>query len=207
MPFTLKRLVVSAFQTNCYILICGETGQAVVIDPGGSGHKIFREIRKAQADLVYIILTHGHVDHIARSRFLQKKTGAEAIAHPADIRKASMLGLIWSRLRVRRVNHGDEIPFGGKTMKVIHTPGHSPGSICILLDDMLFGGDLLFAGGVGRWDLPRGNFDELMKSLRERIKHLPDSTRLLPGHGPETTLGYERKTNPVFGPDFDGEYY
>jgi hydroxyacylglutathione hydrolase len=202
----IHRLVVGVFQANCYILVCEDSGEAVVIDPGGSRHRILSNINKAGATLRYIIITHGHIDHGAGAPFLQKKTGAEVLAHPGDVRRASLLGLIWLRLKIREVAEGDEIPFCSGSMRVIHTPGHSPGSICILYQDTLFTGDLLFAGGVGRWDLPRGDFKTLAKSLREGIKHLPDSLRVLPGHGPETTLGYERQTNPFFKPEFNGMY-
>ncbi len=206
MAFRVQRLVVGVFQANCYILFCEDSRDAVVIDPGGSGRRILRHLKELGARPRYIILTHGHIDHISASPFLQRKTGAEVLAHPADVRRRSILGLIWMRLEIREITECDEIPFCGSALRVIHTPGHSPGSISLLIDDVLFSGDLLFAGGVGRWDLPRGNFKELSLSLRERLKNLPDSLRVLPGHGPETTLGQERKTNPIFNPQFSGTY-
>jgi len=171
-----------------------------VIDPGGSGHKILRELKKAGANLSHIILTHGHVDHIARSRFLQKKTGALALAHPDDIRPVSMLGPIWLRLKVNKVNDGDGVPIFGRKMKVIHTPGHSPGGICLLGDGNLFSGDTLFVGGIGRTDLPGASMSQFMTAIRERLLTLPGETIVWPGHDygmrPSSTIDNERKTNP-----------
>lgn len=203
MAVKLTRIITAPFQGNCYVLFCEETSEAVVIDPGGSRRRVLSTLEKTGAGSISIIFTHGHIDHTAAGPYLQRKTGAAALAHAADARRFSMLGFIWMRLRINKVDDGDEVPFCKGALRILHTPGHSPGSICVLFGDMLFSGDLLFAGGVGRWDLPRGSIKSLARSLRERLADLPDSVRVLPGHGPETTLGAERSTNPFFHPDFD----
>lgn len=199
------QLGVGHLGTNCYIIYCEQTLQAAVIDPGGSQESILAEINKAKLKVEYIINTHGHSDHIAANDVIQKATGAKVLIHHQD---AAMLPNSQLNLSVyigqnvacqpadRLLNDGDIITFGSINLKVLHTPGHTPGGICLLDTNVLIAGDTLFAESIGRTDFPGGSYSQLINSIKTQLLVLADEVRVLPGHGPETSIGWERKNNP-----------
>lgn len=197
----VDKAVVGAYQTNCWLVWDPASGRGMVIDPGAKWKKIMAMIEKNKAGVTAIVWTHGHGDHIAATYQLLEKTDTLLYRHPSRLENWGAKD-IEERFpdRVRDIDDGDTLEIGPFRFEVIHTPGHSPGGISLYGEGMLFSGDLLFRGSVGRSDLAGGDLSELMKSLNERIARLPDDTRVLPGHGPETTLGAERRTNPYLRP-------
>ncbi|MGB2696718.1 MAG: MBL fold metallo-hydrolase [Candidatus Zixiibacteriota bacterium] len=201
----VKKLVVGDLQTNCYILGDEKTKEGVVIDPGGDPEDIEKVIQKEGLKIKYIILTHGHVDHIAALTELKKKTNALILIHPADsdmlvdptYNLSSFTGqdLICPKAD-RFLDEEDKVKVGGFELKVLHTPGHSPGGISLFVDKMIFTGDTLFCEGVGRSDLPGASHTQLLESIKNKILLKPDDTVVYPGHGPETTIGEEKRNNP-----------
>jgi len=202
MSLHLKKHLVGLLQVNCYLIWAEGSSEAAVIDPGGGGRKILASLREKNLELRYIIQTHGHWDHTGAAAFLARKTSAPVYLHPADHDPKSLIGKLFriTQPSLLPLQDGQTLPLGPLSIKVMHTPGHSPGSVCLLVEDCLFTGDLLFAGGVGRFDFKGGSFRELVKSLRERLAPLPDRLRVYPGHGPDTLLGQERAGNPLFRP-------
>ncbi len=206
----IKELTVTVFQSNCFILGCEKTREAGVIDPGGDVEKILLNLAHNRFTLKYIINTHGHLDHIGGNKRLKEVTGAELLIHEDDAglldmasEKADMYGVKIdpSPLPDRLLKKGDIITIGEEIiLKVLHTPGHSAGGICLLLekDKMIFVGDTLFAGSIGRTDLPGGSYDTLINAVRNNIFPLGDETKVFPGHGPATTVGEEKRNNPFF---------
>jgi hydroxyacylglutathione hydrolase len=200
-------LVVGPIQSNCYIVGCERTREAAVIDPGGDADRILITLAKDKLRCLYIINTHGHFDHSADNKRLKEVTGAQLLIHPADapmILNQSMGGGMWG-LHVdnspppdRYLGEGDIITIGDISLKVLHTPGHSPGGISLFTDKMVFVGDTLFAGSIGRTDFPGGDYEGLLRHVRNKIFTLGDDVVVYPGHGPKTTVGRERKTNPFF---------
>ena len=204
----IQTLSVGPMQANCYILECEETRAAIVIDPGSEASKILSIIREHNLQLKLIINTHAHVDHIAANSDMKEKTSAPLCIHSAgaDILVDPQKNLsffvgapISSPAPDRLLEDGDILEAGTLQLKVIHTPGHSPGSICLLGDKCIFTGDLLFAGGIGRYDFPGSSYTTLMDSLR-KVMALGDDFAVYPGHGPKTTIGNERRTNPFLQP-------
>jgi len=191
-------------QANCYVLGCEETRSALVIDPGDDAARIMRVINENELQLRFIVNTHGHVDHIVANEELKEETSAQLCIHSAD---ADMLEDPQKNLSFfvgapaispaadRILAHGDILEVGKLRLEVIHTPGHSQGSICLLGGDCIFTGDLLFAGGIGRYDFPGSSYEKLMDSLK-KVMTLDDDLVVYPGHGPETTIGDERRANP-----------
>ena len=202
----LKRFVVGELNTNCYLIACEESKKAVVIDPGGEEavDSILNILQKNNFDLKYIINTHGHIDHIIGNNLLKLKTEALLLIHRLD---ADMLvdgnknisffmgKEICSPHADKLLEEGDEICLGTLKLKVIHTPGHTLGGISLVLNNIVFTGDTLFAGGIGRSDLPGGSYQELQKSIKEKLLALSDDKIIYPGHGPDSTIGDERRTN------------
>lgn len=197
-------LPLGPMQANCYLLECEETRSAIVIDPGDEADVILDIISDHKLKLEFIINTHGHIDHISANNDLKKKTSAKLCIHrlDADIivdpqkNLSSFIGKpISSPPPDRILEDGDIIESGTIKLKVIHTPGHSPGSICLLADDAIFTGDLLFAGGIGRYDFPGSSYNQIMDSLK-KITELDDNLIVYPGHGFNTTIGEEKESNP-----------
>lgn len=192
----------------CYIISCPETKTAAIVDPGGDEGRILEEVKAAGLTVKYIIATHGHPDHVHSNRSLKEETGAEIIMHEDDddfFNKPevksyfSMLGLEASPPADIRVKEGDEIVLGNQTLKVIHTPGHTPGGMCLYDGSNLITGDTLFVGGLGRTDFPGGSHPELLESIRKKLLTLPEDTIVWPGHGyggTQSTIGTEKRTNP-----------
>jgi glyoxylase-like metal-dependent hydrolase (beta-lactamase superfamily II) len=203
----LKMLVVGPIQANCYILGCERTREAAVIDPGDDADEILMTLAKDKLRCVYIINTHGHFDHSGANKRLKEVTGAPLVLHEADapmVINQAASGKMWgmkvenSPAPDRPVKDGDIIAFGDISLKVLHTPGHSEGGISLVTDKIVFVGDTLFAGSIGRTDFPGGDYDGLLRSVRDKIFPLGDDVVIYPGHGPETTVGREKRTNPFF---------
>ncbi|MBT3176404.1 MAG: MBL fold metallo-hydrolase [Desulfobacula sp.] len=201
----IKKLEVGPIMANCFILGCESTKEAVVIDPGDDSDRILMELAKSELNVKYLINTHGHFDHVGANKRMKEVTGAKLAIHPEDepmfkelSHSASMFGLTAQNSPPADIllKHGDEISFGEINLKVIHTPGHSKGGICLYTKGHLFSGDTLFAGSIGRTDLPGGDYDTLISSIKNNLLSLDDKTIVYTGHGPETTLGDERRSNP-----------
>jgi glyoxylase-like metal-dependent hydrolase (beta-lactamase superfamily II) len=189
----VKLFTVGMLGTNCYVVGDKGSGEAVVIDPGfdteSEAQRILDEAERNGLLIKYIINTHGHPDHNGGNIVLKDHTNAPILIHEAD---ASMLN---NPPADRTLREGDIIEVGDVKLKVMHTPGHSPGSIALLAGEYVFSGDTLFAGSIGRYDLPGASLDELVKSLKKLLT-LPDRVRVCPGHGPVTNIGEERRSNP-----------
>jgi len=201
----LESLIVGPAQANCYILGCEKTLQGVVIDPGGDGEKILQVVNRKGLDIRYVINTHGHADHTLANNLLKQKLPLELCIQEKDVPFLTDPNLNLSAMFLtpfrsvpadRELKDGEKIKVGNLNLEIIHTPGHTPGSICLLLDKKLFTGDTLFAGSVGRTDLPQGDAQLLQDSIRARILPLPDDLDIYPGHGPFSKIGIEKKENP-----------
>jgi len=200
----LERLVVGPLASNCYIVGSEVTGEGMIIDPGDEAKQILRKIKDLQLDIKFIILTHGHIDHIGAVREVSEATGAEVCVHTDDAqslkgwRMSSILGSSYPAPPPpdRLLKDGDSIDISDLHFLVLHTPGHTPGGICLLGQGVVFTGDTLFNYGVGRTDLPGGSHSQLLNSLHTKLMVLPNGTIVYPGHGPETTIGAERRGNP-----------
>ncbi len=187
----VENLTVGPLAANCYILSSG--GKAVIIDPGAEPGVILKAVNGTE--IAAILITHGHSDHVDAVDEVAARTDAPFMAPAGDIR------LLEGRVNVRPgrlLNDGDRLDFGVFSLAVIATPGHTPGSSCFFYPGVIFSGDTLFAGGVGRTDLPGGSADALFDSIRERIFALPDDTVVQPGHGVQTTVAREKRSNPFF---------
>ena len=198
-------VVVGALETNCYLVYDEETRECAVIDPGADPEKIISTIADLELKPVIVLNTHGHVDHIGANSDIVQKYAVPLAMHAADtgmlqvsdyIELSLLLGARNSPAPDRLLAEGDEVAVGRTSLRVIHTPGHTPGSIGFVHGGFLFSGDTLFCGGVGRTDLPGGSWKDLERSIRERILTLPEETVVLPGHGPHTTVEQERNSNP-----------
>lgn len=193
------------FMANCYIVACSETRQALVIDPGVPDPWIQSCVTENDLTVAGIVLTHGHLDHIGGVGWVKGWTGAPVAIHEADadyLTSPSLNGSLYFGTQVtappadRLLQDGDEIEAGRLRLRVIHTPGHSPGGICLYTPGHLFAGDTLFAGSIGRTDLPGGGLRTLIQSIKARLLALPPETVVYPGHGPSTTIGDEKAYNP-----------
>lgn len=201
MSYILKALAVGPLETNCYIFGCAATKEAAVIDPGAEDALIKKQIDTLGLTPKCVINTHGHGDHIGAN----SKMGLPVFIHASDAQLltdpvkniSEMLGVTVSSPPANRLlEDGDKIEIGNLVLEVIHTPGHTSGSICLKCEDVVFTGDTLFAEGAGRTDLPGGSEFKLIKSIKERLLVLPDGTKVYPGHGPPTSIGHEREHNP-----------
>jgi glyoxylase-like metal-dependent hydrolase (beta-lactamase superfamily II) len=185
------RLTVGPIQANCYIVGCKKTGEAVVIDPGGDVSRIVSEIVKKKFTVRYILNTHGHWDHTAGNDELKEITKAPLLIHRADA------GGLHERPE-GLLEEGQEILFGTWTLRVLHTPGHTPGGVSFFSPGVVFTGDTLFAGSIGRTDLPGGNYTALIQGVRHKLLSLDERVRVYPGHGPPSTIAEEKQYNPFF---------
>jgi glyoxylase-like metal-dependent hydrolase (beta-lactamase superfamily II) len=201
----LMRRVVGPLQVNCFIVADEKTKEAIVIDPGDDAQDILRMIKDKGLKVKYIVNTHAHFDHVTANRELKEATGAELLLHEGDApllatipQHAKMFGMTApsSPPADRYVKHGDVLTAGEVSLKVLHTPGHSPGGICLLGDGFVFTGDALFESSIGRTDLPGGDLMTLINAIKEHLMTLPDDTQVFCGHGPVTTIGAERRENP-----------
>ena len=203
MEYKIMKLVVGQLQENCFILF-DENKDAFVVDPGGSSENIIEAIEKNSLNIKYILLTHGHFDHVGAVAALVKKYKAPVylskedrafIESPKEVR-ASAFGMQIEAAEVDVfVKEEDEIPFSEGTIKVIETPGHTLGSVCYLFENYLFAGDTLFNGSIGRTDFPKSDHSLMVESLK-KLKKLDDEIYVLSGHGPESQISYEKMANP-----------
>jgi glyoxylase-like metal-dependent hydrolase (beta-lactamase superfamily II) len=200
-------VVVGPLETNCYLVYCEESRTCAIIDPGAEPGKIFAAVAGLELKPALILNTHGHVDHIGANRDMKDKYAIPLYLHAADatmlevsehIELSLLLGAKNSPSPDRLLVDGDSIQVGGEALRVVHTPGHTPGSVSFFGDGIFFSGDTLFCGGVGRTDLPGGSWRDLERSIREKILVLPGETVVLPGHGPWTTVEQETLSNPFF---------
>lgn len=201
----IKKLEVGPIMANCFIVGCEDTKEAAVIDPGDDVDKILMALAKSELKVKYLINTHGHFDHVGGNRQMKESTGATLAIHPGDepmleelSRSAAMFGLSAENSPAPDLllNDGDSVTFGNITFDVIHTPGHSKGGICLHTKGHVFVGDTLFSGSIGRTDLPGGDYETLISSIKNKLLTLADDTVVYTGHGPETSIGNERRMNP-----------
>ncbi|HEY8345066.1 MAG TPA: MBL fold metallo-hydrolase [Bacillota bacterium] len=199
----LQRFILGELQVNTYLFWEENTKEAMVIDPGKPVDQVYSAVFENNLKLVGIVLTHGHYDHISGVSELKSKIDAPVYVHSGDAAMLANPMLNLSQLFAgeiilkpdRLLSEGDALCIGNFILTVRHTPGHTPGGICLLGDDLLFSGDTLFAGSIGRADLPGGDEKVLLHSVRSLLS-VSDQTRILPGHGPETRMGIERAVNP-----------
>lgn len=194
------------FAENCYVVVDEQAGQCAIVDPGEEAGLILHKVKESGTKAVGIWLTHAHLDHVLGVERVAVETGASVWLHPADRPlydavpdQAAWFGLAPpGRLPApdRELAHGQRLSVGGLDFEVRHAPGHSPGSVCLVGPGMVLSGDVLFAGSIGRTDLPGGDFDTLIASIERELLTLSDDTIVYSGHGPETTIGRERRANP-----------
>jgi glyoxylase-like metal-dependent hydrolase (beta-lactamase superfamily II) len=200
-------LPVGTLQCNCSVLGDEASGEAIVVDPGDDIPRIMAILQRHKLTVKQILVTHAHIDHIAGAARLKRLTGAPILYNPRDLPLVKMMDIQagWLGMATPEVPPPDDsldqgriVEIAGLSGEILHTPGHTQGSVCLYLPEknLLLAGDTLFAGSVGRTDLPGGDGPTLIRSIRDRLLPLPDSTVVVPGHGPETTIGEERESNP-----------
>jgi glyoxylase-like metal-dependent hydrolase (beta-lactamase superfamily II) len=205
----IEQMKVGFMDVFCYLVACPRTKEALVIDPAGDEDRVVERIKQKDLNLKYIVNTHGHPDHTCGNAKVKALTGVKIIMHELDDQMfnsaqgkemARQWGFTPSPPADMTIKDGDQIMVGDVSLKVIHTPGHSPGGICLLGDSNLFTGDTLFVGGIGRTDLPGASMTQFMKSIKERLLTLSGETIVWPGHdygvSPSSTIEVERRTNP-----------
>lgn len=200
----IRSAEVGSFAANCYLLACDETREGVIIDPGAEARTILDMVAKEKVKVQYIINTHGHVDHVGANEEVRRALGVPLLIHEADgemckkphASLSAFVGKLHLAVPDRLLTDGEKINAGNLTIEVISTPGHTKGSISLLADGALFTGDTLFAGSIGRTDFPGGSFEQIIRSIKERLLVFPDDTPVYPGHGPRSTIGEEKKYNP-----------
>lgn len=195
-----------AMGANCYLYACMESKKAVIIDPGADGKKIHCWVSEKGLTIEYILLTHGHVDHIGAVDELRRLLGTVSVGIHADDAemltdgKKNLSCYLGAEVVLQSADFllqdGQEIAIGNEKLKVISTPGHSPGGVCYLTNEGLFSGDTLFAGSIGRTDFPGGSMERLLAGVKEKLLILPEETLVFPGHGEETSIGVEKRENP-----------
>ena len=206
------------FVQNGYVVWCQATGQCVIVDPGAAALDMIAAVKAGAGDLAAVLLTHAHLDYVEGLCVVRDYYDVPTYLHPADLElfenlpaQAAMLGLggVVPRLDPpeRELADGETFRFGESMLRVIHTPGHSPGHVILHSSDdaLALVGDLVFAGSVGRTDLPGGDYRALFQSIREHVLTMPGDTQLFTGHGPATTVEHERTTNPFLVPNYGGE--
>ena len=200
----VEKLEVGPLATNCYIVGASSNRKGMIIDPGGDAKQILKKVSDLKLDIKLIVLTHGHIDHVGALGEVKEATGADIAAHTDDVKTLGddSLSVLFGisqpapPLPDRLLKDDDNIALGNLNFMVRHTPGHSPGGICLLGEGVVFSGDTLFNYGIGRSDLPGGNYNQLIDSINSKLMVLADDTIVYPGHGPKTTVGAERRGNP-----------
>lgn len=203
----ITNLPSGALQANTYLVVDENTNEGFIVDPGGYNKVLTREVQENNIKIKYIILTHGHSDHICgvnehKADFPDAKVVAykdeEAMLEDPNLNQSIGFGMPYSTKADILVNDGDELKVGDATLKFIHTPGHTPGGMCIYVEaaKALFSGDTLFCQSIGRTDFPGGSYREIMDSIRKKLFLLPDDTNVFPGHMGPTSIGFEKENNP-----------
>lgn len=202
----VRGIVVGSFAENCWIIGNRRSGEAICVDPGDSADEVLALARDMGVRIHYIANSHAHIDHVLGVRGVRDATGAKFLLHPGDLelaRGTAESAKRWMGAEIENppdpdafIADGDEIDIDGLKLTVLHTPGHTRGSVCFYANGIVFAGDTLFQGSIGRTDLPGGDYDEEMASIVERLLVLPDDTIVLPGHMEQTTIGHERQRNP-----------
>ena len=205
----LEQIKVGFMDVFCYMVACPVTKETLLIDPGGHEEQLVERLSQKGLELKYIVNTHGHPDHTCGNAKIKELTGAKIVMHekdseiftsPAGQERARQMGFTPSPPADITVIDGDRIVIGEVSLEVIHTPGHSPGGVCLLGDGNLFSGDTLFVGAIGRTDLAGSSMEQFMNSIKHRLLTLPDDTVVWPGHDygfkPSSTIGEEKQTNP-----------
>lgn len=201
----IKGMEVGTVACNCYLVGCEETKKAVVIDPGAAPSTIIDLIKTSGYTVETIVNTHGHVDHIGGNNEVKKFTGAKLLIHRLDAKMLTSAAANFSMFMGKPVtsvaadellDEGSVVKVGNLELKVLHTPGHTPGGICLVADKVIFSGDTLFYGSIGRTDFPGGSYETLIKSIKEKLMVYSDDTVVYPGHGPVTSIAFERQYNP-----------
>jgi hydroxyacylglutathione hydrolase len=212
----LKMLEVGPYMSNCYIVGCEKTKDGMIVDPGAEADRILGEVQDSGLSIKIIVVTHMHADHIGALARVKEATKAPFAVHQAEASKnyidgaSAMLNAMMDRPASglpavdRKLKDGDKLDIGDLHFTVLHTPGHSPGGICLSGPGVVFCGDTLFQFSIGRTDFPGGDYDQLIDSIQKKIMVLPNETKVYCGHGPATTVGFERKANPFLqGRRFD----
>ena len=204
----IKTLAVGPIMANCFVLGCDATQEAAVIDPGDEPDRILLALAESNLTVKLIINTHGHFDHVGANKKLNEVTGAPILIHPLDAPMLNQLAdsaAAWGMAAEnspppdRELQDGDQVHFGNMILKVLHTPGHTPGGISLFTDHEVFVGDTLFAGSIGRTDFPGGSFETLKESIQQKLFTLSENLKVYPGHNQPTTIGGEKRTNPFVG--------
>ncbi len=193
----IKKTVLGVYQENAYIVIDEDTRDALIIDPGDEGPELVAYLKNLKVNFKSILLTHGHVDHVGAVDAVRDAFSIPVYISEIDMKYIEQRKTAFGRMR--KADHflkeGDEFLFAGKKIRILETPGHSKGSLSFLIEGVLFSGDVLFQNSVGRTDLPGGDMAELLASIGNKLLILPENTRVMPGHGPETTIGMEKAFN------------
>jgi glyoxylase-like metal-dependent hydrolase (beta-lactamase superfamily II) len=197
----LETIRVGPLATNCYILACQKSRQALIIDPGAEPQRIKRLMHSRGYQVKFIINTHGHIDHVGADSAFDlpvyiHKLDADFLRAQKNIFGMSFGYAFRSVEPTRLLEDGDKVALGKIELKIIHTPGHSPGSICLYCQNLLFSGDTLFCSGIGRTDIPFGDGKAIVNSIKKKVFSLPDDTAVFPGHGDFTSIGEEKRSNP-----------
>lgn len=202
-----ETVVTSVFQENCYIIGCETTREAMIVDPGDEGGRILAALERLNLRAALIAITHSHIDHVGALQAVRTATGAPVAMHPVAYEEtlrqpqwAARLGIALQRPPVAApdmtIEEGDELAVGEMRFRVLFCPGHTQGHICLYGEGVLFTGDVLFHMSIGRFDLPGGDGRLLLTNIRDKLLVLPDETVVLPGHGPATSIGQEKRVNP-----------
>ena len=193
----IKKTVLGVYQENAYIVIDEESKDALIIDPGDEGSELVAYLKKLKVNLKAVLLTHGHVDHVGAVDAVRDAFSIPVYISEVDMKYIEQRKTAFGKMRKADffLKEGDEFLFAGRKIRILETPGHSKGSLSFLIEGVLFSGDVLFQNSVGRTDLPGGDMDELLSSIRNKLLILPENTRVMPGHGPETTIGMEKAFN------------
>ncbi|MGI6449756.1 MAG: MBL fold metallo-hydrolase [Desulfitobacteriia bacterium] len=201
----IEGIVTPGMGVNCYLVSCEQTKKAILVDPGAGSKRIYDWLKGKDLEIIAIVLTHGHFDHLGAVEFLRKELGVKVAIHADDAemlvspqKNLSQYSGLAMKLQPAEIILQDkqELSVGEMIIKVLHTPGHTPGGICLLTPEGLLSGDTLFNGSVGRTDFPGGDMGQLIKSIKEKLMVLNDDLRVYPGHEGATTIGRERKYNP-----------
>ncbi len=194
----IKPIIAGIYEEVAYIVMDEDTKDAFIVDPGGNGELIEAEVKALDADIKYILITHGHFDHVGAVEYIADKFNVPFYISKEDEEWISKDNYVFGNLRKADgyLSEGDSLKIGNKDVKVISTPGHTPGGLCFLVGKDLFTGDTLFRGSVGRTDFPGGNSADLISSIKEKLVPLEDDIRVYPGHGDSSTIGFEKEINP-----------